>query len=136
MEPLNRIAKGNSVYAMFFCGGVPVEGPWFPTAQEDELQVGVMERPAGYEVKAHRHPVIPRKVQGMCEFLYIESGKVRVQVYDEEWNVIGEQELGSGDFLLFLRGGHGLTMLEPTRMIEVKQGPYMGEAKNKEFRPI
>ena len=33
----------------------------------------------------------------------------------------------AGDVVLLAFGGHGFEMLEPTEIIEVKQGPYAGE---------
>lgn len=135
MERIIRMEKNGLPYALLFCGRIETDAVRFLTQNEDELQVGVMERPTGYEVKPHRHPLIPKQVQGISEFLYIEKGRVQVQVYDDDWRVIGDQEMQAGDFLLFLRGGHGLRVLEPVRMIEVKQGPYLGDAKNKAFKP-
>jgi hypothetical protein len=32
-----------------------------------------------------------------------------------------------------MKGGHGFKVLEPTRIIEVKQGPYLGESRDKVF---
>ena len=45
-----------------------------------------------------------------------------------------ETELGPGDFLLSLTGGHSFEVLEDVRLIEVKQGPYPGDAYAKRFR--
>ena len=40
-----------------------------------------------------------------------------------------------GDVVLLAHGGHGFTMLEPSEMIEVKQGPYAGEQDKERFAP-
>ena len=64
----------------------------------------------------------------MPEFLYIESGRVAVQIFDEDWKLITESEIGRGEMLLLLRGGHALRVLETVRMIEVRQGPYLAES--------
>jgi hypothetical protein len=37
--------------------------------------------------------------------------------------------------LFFVVGGHGFEMLEPTEMIEVKQGPFMGDSDKTRFNP-
>jgi mannose-6-phosphate isomerase-like protein (cupin superfamily) len=70
------------------------------------------------------------------EVLFIKSGKVRVDFYDEEQNYMESRILGSGDVVLLAFGGHGFEMLEATEMIEVKQGPYTGEADKTRFLPI
>ncbi|MBI1813299.1 hypothetical protein HY285_03825 [Candidatus Peregrinibacteria bacterium] len=129
MEELQSIAKGSVVYALFFPADLLVKDVQFLTQSSDDFQVGLMERPKDYEVKAHQHPPVERKLTSTSEFLYIEKGKVEVTVFDEEWKELGRSILESRCFLLFLRGGHALKMLEPTRMIEVKQGPYEGEGK-------
>ena len=43
--------------------------------------------------------------------------------------------LEQGDIILLAYGGHGFEMLEPTEIIEVKQGPYAGENDKSRFIP-
>ena len=38
--------------------------------------------------------------------------------------------------ILLAYGGHGLTMLEESELIEVKQGPYAGEADKTRFKGL
>jgi len=38
--------------------------------------------------------------------------------------------------ILLAFGGHGFEMLAPTEMIEVKQGPYAGDADKTRFSPV
>ncbi len=134
MEQVIPVTKGHSTYAIFFRGNIHTDGVRFLTQQTDEFQLGVMERKAGYEVKPHMHPEVNRALVGTSEFLYVESGRMKVTVFDEEWAVLAEEELTSGEFLLFFRGGHAVTMLEDTRLLEVKQGPYPGDTAAKIFR--
>lgn len=44
--------------------------------------------------------------------------------------------LESGDAILLATGGHGFEVLEEIEMIEVKQGPYAGEADKTRFAGI
>lgn len=129
-----KIEKNGEPYAMFFHGRISSDGARFLTKQTDEFQLGVLQRPKGYTVAAHLHPRVDLKIQGVSEFLYLEKGKMRVTVFDEEWNVLGKEELSAGEFLLFLRGGHEIEMLEECRIVEVKQGPYPGDDKAKVFK--
>ena len=41
--------------------------------------------------------------------------------------------LGPGDVILLISGGHGFEVLEDLNMIEVKQGPYVGDADKTRF---
>ena len=44
--------------------------------------------------------------------------------------------LYTGDVILLSDGGHGFKMLEPSEIIEVKQGPYCGEMDKVRFEPV
>jgi len=134
MDDVVTVAKDGQTYALFFRRGMEVDGARFLTPDEATLQVGYFNRSAGYEVKPHCHTESDVHIRTYAEFLYIESGKAQVTIYDDEWNVLAEQVVEGGDFLLFLRGGHGVEVLEPTRFIEVKQGPYPGDGDAKIFR--
>jgi predicted nuclease of predicted toxin-antitoxin system len=67
------------------------------------------------------------------EVLFIKSGRVRVDFYDDHQNYLESRVLHQGDVLLLATGGHGFEMLEPTEMIEVKQRPYAGDADKTRF---
>ncbi|MDD5751781.1 MAG: hypothetical protein PHS73_04665 [Candidatus Peribacteraceae bacterium] len=130
MNDVIRIEKDGIPYALIFPQTLPVrDGVRFVTQKEDGLQAGFFERPEGHEVPPHRHKSRTVELEHIAEFLRIERGKVRVTVLDEEWNIIGEHTVEQGWCALFLRGGHALRMLTPTRIMEIKQGPYVGNDK-------
>ena len=58
----------------------------------------------------------------------IKRGKLRVDFYDSGRNYIESRILLGGDTILLATGGHGFEALEEIEMIEVKQGPYAGDA--------
>lgn len=136
MEHILSVRKGALTYALIFRGGPAApDGVRFLTERTDEFQVGVLERTKGHCVQPHTHPRAKRTIEGVSEFLYVERGTIRVTVFDEEWKPLEQAELMKGDFLLFLRGGHGIEVIDDCRMIEVKQGPYPGENAAKDFQP-
>ena len=51
-------------------------------------------------------------------------------------NITLAASLGPGDVILLIRGGHGFEVLEELNMIEVKQGPYVGEQDKTRFKGI
>lgn len=112
------------------------DGIQFFTPNDFSQQLGYMRRPHGYVIAPHVHNPVPREVQFTKEVLFIKSGKVRVDFYDENQNYLESRILEKGDVILLAFGGHGFEMLEPTEMIEVKQGPYAGEADKTRFEPI
>lgn len=131
MADVTKVEKDGQVYALFFSKEITTDSIKFLTEENDPFQIGLMERETGYTVEPHQHTECSSEIKTVSEFIYIEKGKVRSKVYDEEWNEIAEHELSAGDFLLFLRGGHSMEVLESARMIEVKQGPYPGEENAK-----
>lgn len=135
MQDPHRIEKDGILYALVIPGKLPVDGVRFLTPQESSFQVGLMERPGGYVVRPHMHPPRDVSVRGTPEFLSIVEGRVRAIVYDEAWAVLGEAILGAGDALLLLAGGHSFEVLEPCRILEVKQGPYAGDSSAKVYLP-
>ncbi|SVD87814.1 uncharacterized protein METZ01_LOCUS440668, partial [marine metagenome] len=70
------------------------------------------------------------------EVLYIKSGKVRVDFYDNEKCYMESKILVKGDVILLADGGHGFKMLESSEIIEVKQGPYAGDMDKERFKPV
>ena len=68
--------------------------------------------------------------------LFIKSGRVRVDFYDNEQHYLQSRVLEQGDVILLADGGHGFKMLEQSEIIEVKQGPYNGERDKVRFEPV
>ena len=108
----------------------------FFTPNDFSQQLAYMNRPEGYVIAPHVHNSVPREVQFTKEVLFIKSGKVRVDFYDDDQNYLESRILNSGDVILLAFGGHGFEMLEASEIIEVKQGPYAGEADKTRFAPI
>jgi mannose-6-phosphate isomerase-like protein (cupin superfamily) len=112
------------------------EGINFFTPGDFSQQLGYMNRPSGYVIPPHVHNPVPREVQYTKEVLFIKSGRVRVDFYDDDQTYLESRVLETGDVILLAYGGHGFEMLEPTEMIEVKQGPYAGEHDKTRFEGI
>jgi mannose-6-phosphate isomerase-like protein (cupin superfamily) len=112
------------------------DGVKFFTPNDFSQQLGYMKHSKGHVILPHVHNSLPREVQYTKEVLFIKSGKIRVDFYEENKNYLESRIINSGDFLLLAFGGHGFEMLEPTEMIEIKQGPYAGETDKTRFKPI
>jgi len=112
------------------------EGIEFFTPGDFSQQLGYMNRPEGYDIPPHRHNLVERKVTLTQEVLYIKSGKVRVDFYNDEQHYLESRVLEKGDVILLAAGGHGFKMLENSEMIEIKQGPYCGEEDKVRFQAI
>jgi uncharacterized protein YjlB len=105
----------------------------FLTPHECNLQVGHVVYPAGSEIVRHMHLPIERHVVGTTEVLVVERGRCAVDIYAVDRRVVATRELGAGDILIAVAGGHGFRLLEDTVLLEIKQGPYPGGAEKERF---
>ena len=133
---IQNIEHSGRVLAVLIRSNYSANGIEFFTSNDFSQQLGYMNRPQGYVIPPHVHNPVPREVQFTKEVLFIKSGRVRVDFYDDDQNYLESRILEQGDVILLAFGGHGFEMLEPTEMIEVKQGPYAGEADKTRFEPI
>ena len=133
---LEQITHNNKIFATIIRSDYHAEGIQFFTPGEFSQQLGYMNRPDGYVIEPHVHNIVERKVELTQEVLVVRSGKVRVDFYDEEQVYLESRIINTGDIILLAHGGHGFKMLEPTEMVEVKQGPYCAEQDKTRFRPI
>ena len=108
----------------------------FVTPNELSQQLAYMKHPAGKLIQPHIHNPVPRKVQYTQEVLFIKSGRLRVDFYDNGQNYLESRVLSAGDVILLATGGHGFEVLEDLEMIEVKQGPYSGDIDKTRFSGI
>jgi hypothetical protein len=112
------------------------EGIEFFTPGDFSQQLGYMNRPPGYVIAPHVHNPVPRQVSYTKEVLFIRSGRVRVDFYDDGQSYLESRILHPGDVILLAYGGHGFEMLEASEIIEVKQGPYAGESDKTRFASV
>ena len=132
---METIEHGGSVLAMILRRDYRRDGIQFFTPPEYSQQLGYMNRPSGYVIPAHVHNPVSREVQQTSEVLFVRSGRVRVDFYTDVRSYVRSIELAAGDVILLVSGGHGFEMLEDCEMIEVKQGPHMGESDKTRFDP-
>ena len=133
IEPIHY---NDQMLALILRANFSAEGIQFFTPDEFSQQLGYMNRPTGYVIPPHVHNPVAREVQYTKEVLFIKSGRVRVDFYSESQEYLESTVLETGDVILLSYGGHGFEMLEPTEMIEVKQGPYAGESDKTRFEGV
>ena len=133
---IERIKNQDKVLAIIIRSSFQKEGIEFFTPDSYSQQMGYMQRPKGYKIEPHVHLPVSRKVDFTKEVLFIKSGKVRADFYDDNMNYIESTNLEKGDVILLAYGGHGFKIIEKAEIIEVKQGPYAGEMDKKRFNGI
>jgi mannose-6-phosphate isomerase-like protein (cupin superfamily) len=105
----------------------------FLTSNELSQQLASMSYAPGKVIPAHTHNPVQRNVSYTQEALFIRKGRVRVDFYTRHGEYQKSRVLGQGDVILLIAGGHGFEVLEDLNMIEVKQGPYVGDADKTSF---
>jgi mannose-6-phosphate isomerase-like protein (cupin superfamily) len=108
-------------------------GVHFFTSGELSQQLAYMRHPVGKQIDPHVHNPVRREVHYTQEVLFIKKGKLRVDFYNPERTYLQSRILESGDVILLIEGGHGFEVLEEVEMIEVKQGPYVGDRDKTRF---
>lgn len=111
-------------------------GIGFFSNDNDGLQLGYMNRPDNYVIAPHTHNKIKREVFFTEEILFIRSGMVRVDFYDDNQQYIESHIARGGDIVILKAGGHGFKIIERADIFEVKQGPYLGAQDKVRFEPI
>jgi len=133
---IENIQHNNLLLGIIIRADYKKDGIEFFTNDNDSQQLGYMNRPEGYVIEPHRHNLVAREVHLTQEVLFIKSGRVRVDFYDNEQTYVKSSILKKGDVILLSDGGHGFKMLEKSEMIEVKQGPYCGDVDKVRFVPV
>ncbi|MBW4593911.1 MAG: hypothetical protein KME46_13590 [Brasilonema angustatum HA4187-MV1] len=108
-------------------------GIHFFTPNELSQQLAYMRHPKGKVIQPHVHNAVPREVLYTQEVLFIKRGKLRVDFYNDQQKYLESRMLEGSDVILLVTGGHGFEVLEEIEMIEVKQGPYLGEQDKTRF---
>lgn len=133
---IEEIIESGNLLGLIVRANYRKEGIAFFTPNEFSQQLGYMNRPQGYVIPPHVHNPVAREVLFTKEVLFIKSGKVRVDFYDNDQNYLESRILHQGDVILLAVGGHGFEMLETSEIFEVKQGPYAGDQDKTRFSPV
>ena len=131
-----QIKNNDRIIAIILRANEHSDGISFFTPGNFSQQLGYMNRPKDYVIPPHVHNPVERKVDMTQEVLIVRSGKMRVDFYDDNRIYLESRILQTGDIILLAHGGHGFKMLEPTEMVEVKQGPYCGDQDKTRFETI
>lgn len=109
------------------------EATTFVTQPEYKQQVGFITYPAGSTIPRHTHVPLERHLVGTSEVVLVRKGSCEIEVYTDDHELVATRDLGPGDLVLMVAGGHGFNVREDTVLLEVKQGPYIGLEEKERF---
>jgi mannose-6-phosphate isomerase-like protein (cupin superfamily) len=133
---IERVFAGGDLLGLIVPGSFRRKGIHFFTPEELSQQLAQINYPTGKVIEPHVHNLIPRNIKYTQEVLVIRKGKLRVDFYDKNRDYVESRILNAGDIILLVDGGHSFEVLEEVEMIEVKQGPYVGDADKSRFEGI
>jgi len=130
------IRDGETRLAIYYPASADKKGLSFITEDKDLIQAGCWSYGRGTRLQPHIHNLMPRQATKTQEALLIKSGRLAAYIFNEDLKLIRRLELGAGDLLVLLNGGHGYEILEDdTLVFEFKNGPYPGaEADRSRFQ--
>jgi len=109
------------------------EQKFFATDNETELQLASFQLDSGEEIIRHYHPKQERSISLTSEIIVVTEGRIEVEVYDTNLELNSTHEIKNNEIIALFNGGHRIKMLESSKFIEVKQGPYNPETDKKHF---
>ena len=99
----------------------------FLTRDTDFVQVGTWNYNSGKKLDKHYHNEIKRTAHITQEVVIVMKGSILAHLYNSKFSLAETITLNEGDIGIFLSGGHGYEILsDDTRIIEVKNGPFLG----------
>ncbi len=126
--------KNGNMLSIIIRSGYEVKKSHFINSEKDLQNVGFFRYAKNHIVKPHYHPEVERTIYGTPEVVVLKKGKVKLIIYDNNQEFIGEYVINKGDIFLLISGGHSEEMLEDTDVFVVKQGPYIEENDKIPFR--
>ncbi|MCX5695167.1 MAG: hypothetical protein NTW18_00675 [Candidatus Omnitrophica bacterium] len=136
VKDIIRITNKGRLLAIIIKAKFKQDGLKFFVPNEYPQQLAYMGRPKGYVINSHIHNPVSRSINITQETLFIRSGKVRVDFYDEKKHYIESRIVQQGDVVFLPFGGHGFEFMKDGEIIEVKQGPFLKKIQSVKFEPV
>jgi len=118
-------------YAEVIRAGMHVDKTRFFSPPESSFQFGLLAHQAGFSEPPHYHKPFPREVSDLQQMFVMQRGRVVVELYGDDGELLREIELNAGDAIVLIHGVHALRALEDFQAVSVKQGPFLGTENDK-----
>ena len=125
------ITYGGVKYAEVIRADVRVDKTRFFSPPESSFQFGLLAHAGGFVEPPHYHKPFPREVTDLQQMFVMQRGRVVVELYSDNGELLREIELKTGDAIVLIHGVHALRVLEDFQAVSVKQGPFLGTENDK-----
>ena len=105
----------------------------FYTENNLDIQVASFNLKAGENIDRHYHYKQNRNIQTTSEVIYVQEGYLEIEIYDNEKNFVDKLSAFEGMIIIIFDGGHAINIIEDSKFIEIKQGPYDPENDKERF---
>ena len=134
---IKEIVHKNKLYALVIKETYQdKKGISFFTKNADNQQIGFMSHPKNYLIKPHKHQKRETKIFITSEVIILQKGKLRVDFYDTNKKYLFSVIVKKNQIIMLVHGGHGFKVLEPVKMLEIKQGPFVSNKDKIKFDKI
>ena len=134
---LKEIIHKNKLYALIIKETHQnKKGISFFTKNDANQQIGFMNHPKNYIIEPHKHQKRQTKIFITSEVIFLQKGKLRVDFYDNKKKYLFSITLKKNQIIMLVHGSHGFKILEPVKMLEIKQGPFIKNKDKIKFNKI
>ena len=125
---IEQIKHNKKLIAYIIRANNKIKKTTFYGEKKNFLQLGYIIKNKNDSIKRHKHKKIRRIIFGTPEILIIKDGKTEVKIY-VKGAVIKKTILNKNDSISLIDCEHSFKFLKKTKLIEIKQGPYIQNEK-------
>ncbi len=127
------IEKDGVRYAEIIPADTEVDTSTFFSPADSSFQFGLLAHSKGFIEPAHTHHRQDRHITDVQQMFVVQKGKVAVDFFTPDGTQFESVTLHPGDAIVLVDGAHAIRALEDFQCVSVKQGPFLGDAKDKDF---
>jgi hypothetical protein len=120
------IIRDSTLLAEVLRSDLEVDSTTFFSRDTAQLQLGVMSHKAGFIEPPHTHPTLSRGECSTQQFFIVTRGSIYVDFYTSTGVRDIEIFLEVGDSIVIIEGIHSIRIMDDSRCVTVKQGPFLG----------
>lgn len=137
MDAIEVVDKGQLLALIIPSQKVP-PGISFVTNPSLPMQLAFMHHPVDKVIDPHVHNPVSRVITFTAEVLIIRNGQLSIDFFDVDKAPLHHlaYRAKAGDVVILYKGGHGFKVegSEDLEMIEIKQGPFVGDRDKTRFK--
>lgn len=125
------VESGGTRFAEVIRATETVDQTTFFSPPDSSFQFGLLAHGAGYQEPPHYHQPFSRQIDDLQQMFVVQRGVVGVSLYNDDGRFLQEIILNPGDAIVLIHGVHAIRVIQDMQAISVKQGPFLGDARDK-----